>query len=532
MTINLDDVWELQRDRWGRPLIVPPDGGKPVPYTRATTVAKTLDDEGSLIKWAQRTTAAGLARRPDLLALLATKLDTSGDIPEQHKADVQRICDEAKEHGGGSKAANLGTSLHAFTEQYDLGQTPTVPADMQADIDAYRTAVEPFEVLAVEQFVVLDEHQIAGTLDRLWRLPDGRVVIADLKTGQNLDYSWRSISVQLAIYAAGTRYHRDLRSPLWADGAVDADTGIVIHLPVGQGRCDLYQVDLRAGTVALNHSIWARRWRSRRDLATPFAVPASPAPLQGKAAPAPLPASTRGHADPQGAAPGRQNLTLRVRAISATDAGKAYLRRHWPVDVPTLKQSDRHTDHELAIIAALCDAAERDLALPFNEHDITRLDEPTAAPVKAAPVRSEWVRPADGRKLGDKGVAKVRSSIDTLDDETRQRVLGWLTEAQANGRAVLLEGKHTERSQAVIACMVACATWTDDTEFLAILLAATLRTDAAAFPVTALGAAFASLTTDEAHNLTRIVERAQQGEPVPVTFADDGAPRLVLDDAA
>lgn len=41
----------IQRDRWGRPLITPPDGGKPKPYTRASTLAKALDDNQGLIDW-------------------------------------------------------------------------------------------------------------------------------------------------------------------------------------------------------------------------------------------------------------------------------------------------------------------------------------------------------------------------------------------------------------------------------------------------------------------------------------------------
>lgn len=42
--IALDPTDAVRRDRWGRYLVVPPDGGKPVGYTRATTVAKALDE--------------------------------------------------------------------------------------------------------------------------------------------------------------------------------------------------------------------------------------------------------------------------------------------------------------------------------------------------------------------------------------------------------------------------------------------------------------------------------------------------------
>ena len=33
---------EIPRDRWDRPLIIPPNGGQPVAYTRVSTLAKAL----------------------------------------------------------------------------------------------------------------------------------------------------------------------------------------------------------------------------------------------------------------------------------------------------------------------------------------------------------------------------------------------------------------------------------------------------------------------------------------------------------
>lgn len=517
--------WEPQRDRWGRPLIIPPDGGKPVGYTRATTVAKTLDDEGSLIKWAQRMTAAGLARRPDLLALVASKLDETGDIPEQHKNAVQQLCDEAKEHGGGSRAANLGTALHALTEQIDLGQKPYIGSDMQADIDAYRQAVEPFEVLGVEQFVVLDEHRIGGTFDRLWRLPDGRVVIADLKTGRDLAYSWRSIAVQLAIYANSIRYHDGLRTNLPAD--IDRDLGVVIHLPVGQARCDLYTVDLRAGLLALQHSMWARNWRNRKDLHSSFVVPAV-----GRA-------QTPAHqpSPPNVTQPARRTqLRARLQTIAAADGGKAWLTPRWPDGVPTFKQSDSHTDLELDAIEAVVAKAEAHLAIPFGEHDMTPNVTPEPEPVTKV-TRPDWRRPADGRKLSEKASETVRASVLSLDEQLRTWVAARLNEAIAYGRPVVIDRQHTERSRAVIRSLVAAAQclhthWSGDDEYLRILVAAAMQTDVAQFPGTALGAAFATLTTDEATRFTQVLERALNGEDIPVTFADDGTARLVLDTAA
>ena len=35
---------EIERDRYGRPMVVPLKSKKPVAYTRATTIANSLDD--------------------------------------------------------------------------------------------------------------------------------------------------------------------------------------------------------------------------------------------------------------------------------------------------------------------------------------------------------------------------------------------------------------------------------------------------------------------------------------------------------
>jgi len=68
---------EIPRDRYGRPMVVPPKGGKPVPYTRTTTVAGSLDDGTALVAWKLRMAAAGLTLRPDLLLAASDNVTTS-----------------------------------------------------------------------------------------------------------------------------------------------------------------------------------------------------------------------------------------------------------------------------------------------------------------------------------------------------------------------------------------------------------------------------------------------------------------------
>jgi len=266
MTIERTVV-EIPRDRWKRPLIIPADGGEPVPYTRVSTLAKALDDLNQLMAWKQRKTAEGLLRRPDLLTRIAGALangDPDTDWPT--KRDLNDICTEATEAAGASKGSSAGTGFHALTEAIDRGLEPLfVPPADQPRLDAYRDAMKPYEVLDIETFVVNDAVRAAGTFDRLVRCPDGRVRVADLKSGRSEAEYPLSTTVQISIYANGLRYDPDggARSSLHED--LDTSTGLLIHLPPS-GGCEAILLDLAKGWRAargadvVHHEI--RKWRA------------------------------------------------------------------------------------------------------------------------------------------------------------------------------------------------------------------------------------------------------------------------------
>jgi hypothetical protein len=114
---------EPKRDRWGRPLITPAGGGKPVAYTRATTLAKTLEDEASLANWKMRQVAVGLARRPDLVALASTTDD---------KRRLDDITQQALDAAASSARANVGLA-HRFDD--DLVVLPSGQLFLGVDVD-------------------------------------------------------------------------------------------------------------------------------------------------------------------------------------------------------------------------------------------------------------------------------------------------------------------------------------------------------------------------------------------------------------
>ena len=261
-TIPAKPVDEIPRDRWNRPLVIPPEGGKPVPYTRCTTYVDALDDKFNLTKWMQRMVAIGLVDRSDLLLAVAAHRDD--------KKKLNAIVEEAMEAAKAHAAATTGTALHALTETIDRGQTVgAFPDTYRADIDAYGKATEPLTVLPdyIERFMVLDSLRIGGTPDRIVEL-NGRRYIADLKTG-SVDWGMGKIAQQLAVYSRSATYDHTTGARGRVEG-VDQDRAIVIHLPAGSGTCELLWVDIAAGWEAVQLSTQVRAWRTRKDLSEPL----------------------------------------------------------------------------------------------------------------------------------------------------------------------------------------------------------------------------------------------------------------------
>ena len=232
---------DIPRDRWERPLITPANGGKPIAYTRVSTLAKTLDDKTALTKWKQRQVVIGIGARPDLAAVAQAIKGDDRKLDELVKTAMTAAESE--------RAANIGTALHALSEQVDQdADLDTFPMEFRADLAAYKQALTGIQMVASEMFVVTDELQAAGTFDRLVRLPDGRVVVADLKTGRHEPNYPHSAATQMAIYSRGHLYdpERGRVGHLPALG-INQDHGLLIHLPAGKATCDLYLLDLNVG---------------------------------------------------------------------------------------------------------------------------------------------------------------------------------------------------------------------------------------------------------------------------------------------
>jgi len=250
---------EIDRDRYGRPLIIPPTGGKAIAYTRATTIANSLDDASALTAWKMRMAAIGLTTRPDILLSITAAQDD--------KMAVNSLIEDAMEVAGANKAANIGTAIHSFAERLDLGQDlGIVPPQWAPDIKAYEHATKILNNKFIEQFCVLDKFKIAGTPDRVVEYK-GELFIADIKTGR-IDHP-NNISIQLAIYANGLPYDAATATrSTW--GEVNKEKAIIIHLPAGTGTCKLMWIDIKEGFKGLQFAMKTRKWRDQKGLSYPF----------------------------------------------------------------------------------------------------------------------------------------------------------------------------------------------------------------------------------------------------------------------
>lgn len=391
----LPQASEWRRDQYQRYLIVPPRGTTgPIGYTRVTTVAGTLDDGGGLAPWKATMTACGIIMRRGLRAqweaLMAENYGDPWYRSDEAKAECKRLVEECSAVGGANDRRDMGTSLHTITALADLGRMPVhLTEETEADIAAYVRGMTgaqieivrlPDDMIAIELTVTLDDWNVAGTFDRLVRVPGFELpLIADLKTGRDLSYSWQSIAVQLAAYSRADDIYRqgpaedgslDIRMPM---PAVDQDWGLVLWLNAGTAELELHYVDLNAGWEAFEKSMWTRRWRNARVTKTVEEMAAFLQPedltalleqsiAEAEAKHAPPTSIERvvgnGDVDTTFTARLREWLAARITVVARSPKARAALQALWAPDMPFLHNSDAHTPEQLAVIEGWLDAVD------------------------------------------------------------------------------------------------------------------------------------------------------------------------------
>jgi hypothetical protein len=241
---------KVRHGKWGWYDLPNPETGKPALYQRASTIAKIMDDPYHLNLWLQRMTAKGIAIRPDLAAL-AHSMDVREDRDE-----LNAIVEQAKDAAGARIGANLGTAQHAYAERLDHGEDLTKarlsPATMR-DLDAYRDTLSRNGLKVVpalmERVVLSTALGVCGRLDRvLFDESAGVFLIGDLKTGASVDFGGLTFAIQTAIYArADWMWSEEHAAWQRMPEAVNPHMAVIMHAPVGSGKCDLYRVDIDEG---------------------------------------------------------------------------------------------------------------------------------------------------------------------------------------------------------------------------------------------------------------------------------------------
>lgn len=336
---------DINRDQYGRPLVPHPvTGEKHHPWTRTTTLASTISDRRAIERWAQRQLIKGVAVRGDELVLRAA---AAGD----DRDELDNLIEVALEAAKTKSAADIGTALHRLTERIDNGENPIVPEPFLPDITAYFAALNKAGIAVadgwVERFVITPDIDAAGTPDRLINMdewPDP--LIFDIKTGRNaIKYGLVEIGAQLAGYS---------RASHWYDGEqlhempkVDQHHAVVAHLPAGEGRCDLYLIDLIAGWEIAQTCHQARQLRTRHDIATPLAPKTSDIVQQLADS---IPDEPSKPLIGDFSVVENETVRRRVAAVKvALDGGE--LPRPWPTTVtPPSKQTGDYTDADIKAI--------------------------------------------------------------------------------------------------------------------------------------------------------------------------------------
>lgn len=329
---------------------LPDPAGKPTYWTRATTLAKVVEDQENLTKWRIRTAAVGIATTPSLSAAL---IAATGD-----KAEQDRICDQAKTAAKGDEARDLGTALHRIVERADLGELDDPPEPWAGDLRAYRAKLAACGLTVhpdwVETVLVNVPYQCAGKVDRLLVDHEGRLVVADLKTGSYL--SWLSFAAQFAIYATATHRWNPDTDQLEPLPDIRQDHALCIHLPAGRGQCDIYPLSVGVGVDAVAMALEVRRLRAlgRRTahiMADTWQPPTTPEPAVDEG---------------PGAWLDRKRIAEDIARWKASHVDAARdLARQWPAGVPTLRQADAHTVDQLTAIREVMNKVAATHQLPF-----------------------------------------------------------------------------------------------------------------------------------------------------------------------
>jgi hypothetical protein len=540
--VDIEAPTEVRRDRWGRYLVRPIDGPKPVGYQRATTLKSMIEDTSNLTGWACRMTLIGAAARQDIIASALA----AGD----DRKKLNGLVEQAKEAGGATIRRDLGTAVHKFLELKCADSWYQVPEPYADDVQAILDAIDGAEMDVVVEFsekiLVVDSIGVAGMCDLVLRdRTTGELFVADLKTGSSVKYGVLGFCCQLTTYALADNIYIQGANPDGSDDQrlpapdVSRTRGIIIHCQPGSGHADLYWLTLDTKVVDL--AVAVREVRKVKDLLNKFegggtgtALPAAApvtSPAGSVSSPAgdineelsqfdgeDIPASVESAIHHQADVAWLINRTTSL--VAATS--KQHVAQVWPVDIARpgdIKAGTATWDAgDIDVIAIALDALEAKNDLPFGDprpsiaaDQAARFD--AAITADRTPPPRLTPAPDDDGPAPDDYVTELKRLAGEMqqspDADVRARIArAQLWQRDANRadvpwRTGLGPGGSTPMrvwaiGRAAIACTHLVDPTADDPDAAVRALLETQLGDLAAQPVFKVGALFGALTTDQA----------------------------------
>lgn len=208
----------------------------------------------ALINWAANTTAGYAVDNWDEL----TGMPLSKRLDVLKRARYQDL----------DQAARRGTEVHALAEKLTHGEEIDVPDEIAGHVESAVKFLDEWrpEPILTETVVGSRKWKYCGTLDGVYRLPDGRVVISDWKTTRSGIFG--EVALQLSAYANADSY-------IGPDGEEHpmSELGITggIAVWIRADDYDVYEVDIsdRVFQTFLHVATVARRSKVLRDLISP-----------------------------------------------------------------------------------------------------------------------------------------------------------------------------------------------------------------------------------------------------------------------
>lgn len=157
-----------------------------------TTILGNGLPKPALVNWAGNVTASYAVDNWEHLA----------DLKPSERLDVLKKA----RYEDRDAAAKRGTEVHGLAEQLIKGERIDIPEELRGHVESYARFLDDWnpEPVLVEVAVVNYTHGYAGTLDLVYRLTTGELVLADIKTTRSGIFG--EVALQLAAYANAEFY--------------------------------------------------------------------------------------------------------------------------------------------------------------------------------------------------------------------------------------------------------------------------------------------------------------------------------------